>query len=205
MVHPGFVEDNTPMNEKQIAVEVQQDVNLRRGADLLLARKDVDSKHLAYVGHSCDATAGGFLSGIDKRFKAFVLMAGDLSDEVDKTTKEFQEYRQKVGPEKLDAFINKFAWMDAGKYVNHAAPAAMFLQYATDEPFLNSDTAKRYFEIVSEPKKLKIYEAPHALNAEATRDRIAFLAEQLSFRRPEAAAIAAIPTLVQPPWPKASQ
>ena len=101
--------------------------------------------------------------------------------------------------------MNKFAWTDAGKYVNHAAPTAMFLQYATDEPFLSSDTAKRYFEIVSEPKKFKIYEAPHALNAEATRDRIAFLAEQLSFKRPEAAAIAAIPALVQPPWPKASQ
>ncbi len=161
--------------------------------------------NIAYVGHSCDATAGGFLSGIDKRFKAFVLMAGALSDEVDKTTKGFQEYRQKVGPEKLDAFMNKFAWMDTGKYVSHAAPAAMFLQYATDEPFLSGEMAKRYFEIVSEPKKLKIYEAPHALNAEATRDRIAFLAEQLFFKRPETAAIAAIPTLVQPPWPKAPQ
>jgi hypothetical protein len=39
-----------------------------------------------------------------------------------------------------------------------------------------ADPAKQYFEIVSEPRKLKIYEAPHALNAEATRDRIAFLA-----------------------------
>jgi dienelactone hydrolase len=202
IVHPGFVEENSPMNDKQIAVEVQQDVNLRRGADLLLARKEVDLKRMAYVGHSCDATAGGFLSGIDKRFKAFVIMAGDLSDEVDKTTKEFQEYRQKIGPEKLDAFMSKFAWMDAGKYVPHAAPAAMFLQYATDEPFLSGETAKRYFEIVSEPKKLKIYKAPHALSAEATRDRIAFLAEQLSFKAPDAAAIAAIPALVQPPWPK---
>jgi hypothetical protein len=205
MVHPDFVEDNTPMNEKQIAVEVQQDVNLRRGADLLAARKDVDPKRLAYVGHSCDATAGGFLSGIDKRFKAFVIMAGDLSDEVDKSSKGFQEYRQKVGPEKLDAFMSKFAWMDAGKYVSHAAPATMFLQYATDEPFMNADIAKRYFEIVSEPKKLKIYEAPHALNAEATRDRIAFLAEQLAFKVPTAAAVAAIPVLVQPPWPKPAE
>ena len=202
MVHPDFVEDNTPMNEKQIAVEIQQHVNLRRGADLLAARKDVDPKRLAYVGHSCDATAGGFLSGIDKRFKAFVIMASDLSDEVDKSSKGFQEYRQKVGPEKLDAFMSKFAWMDAGKYVSHAAPATMFLQYATDEPFMNADIAKRYFEIVSEPKKLKIYEAPHALNAEATRDRIAFLAEQLAFKVPTAAAVAAIPVLVQPPWPK---
>jgi len=205
MVHPGFVEDNTPMNEKRIAVEVQQDVNLRRGADLLVARKDVDGKRIAYVGHSCDATAGGFLSGIDKRFKAFVLMAGDLSDEVDKKTKEFQEYRQKVGPDKLDAYMSKFAWMDAGKYVSHAAPAAVFLQYATEEPYLNPEAAKGYFEIVSEPKKLKVYEAPHALNAEATRDRIAFLAEQLSFDPPDAATVATIPALVQPPWPKPGQ
>ena len=62
---------------------------------------------------------------------------------------------------------------------------------------------KEYFAIVSEPKKLKIYDgAPHALNAEATRDRIAFLAEQLAFKPPEAKALAAIPALVQPPWPK---
>jgi len=201
-VHPGFQQDNTPLNEQQIAVEVQQNVNLRRGADLLLARKDVDPKRLAYVGHSCDATSGGFLSGIDKRFKAFVIMAGDLSDEVDKTTQRFQEYRQKIGPEKYDAFAAKFAWTDAGKYVSHAAPAAVFLQYATDEPFLNGDLAKRYFEIVSEPKKLKVYQAPHALNAEATRDRISFLARQLSFQPPDAKRIAAIPALVQPPWPK---
>jgi hypothetical protein len=48
IVHPGFMEDSTPSNKQQIAVEVQQDVNLRRGADLLLARKDVDPKRLAY-------------------------------------------------------------------------------------------------------------------------------------------------------------
>ena len=202
IVHPGFIEDKSPLNEKQVAVEVQQDVNLRRGADMLLSRKDVDPNRLAYVGHSCDATAGGFLSGIDKRFKAFVIMAGDLSDEVDRSTKMFQEYRQKVGPEKFDTFSAKYAWMDAGRYVSRAAPAAVFLQYANDEPFLNGDIAKRYFEIVSEPKKLKIYEAPHALNAEATRDRIAFLAQQLSFPPPNARAVNAISALVQPPWPK---
>jgi dienelactone hydrolase len=204
IVHPGFKEDDTPLNENQIAVEVQQDVNLRRGADLLLARKDVDPKRLAYVGHSCDASAGGFLSGIDKRFKAFVIMAGGLSDEVNKATKSFQDYRQKVGPDKFDAFLAKFAWIDAGKYVSRAAPASMFLQYATDEPFLNGDIAKRYFEIVSEPKRLKIYQAQHALNSEATRDRVAFLAQQLSFKAPDAKSVASIPELLQPPWPKPS-
>jgi hypothetical protein len=203
-VHPGFVEDTAPLSDQDSAVEVQQDVNLRRGADLLLARQDVDPNRLAYVGHSCDGSAGGFLSGIDKRFKAFVIMAGDLSFDVDRRTKTLQEYRQKTGPEKFDAYAAKYSWMEAGKYISRAAPAAMFLQYATDEPFLNADLAKQYFELVSEPKKLKMYTAPHALNPEATRDRILFLAEQLSFKAPDAKAIAAIPALVQPPWPKSA-
>jgi dienelactone hydrolase len=202
MVQPGFVEDETPLNESQIAVMVQQVVNLQRGADLLLARPDIDPQRLAYVGHSCDAGAGGILSGVDKRFKAFVLMAGDLSEEVDKKSKPFQEFRQKIGPERLDAFMKEHAWLDAGKYVSHASPATVFLQFASDEPFVNEEMEKGYFEVVSEPKKFKIYNAPHALSPEATRDRIAFLAEQLSVKAPSAAAVDGIPALVQPPWPK---
>jgi len=201
-VSPGFVEDTTPLNEQQIWVEVQQDVNLRRGFDLLAARKDVDPKRIAYVGHSCDGTAGGFLSGIDKRFKAFVIMAGNLSDEADLKTKAFQDYRQKVGPDKFDAFMAKYSWTDPGKYASHAAPAFVLLQYASDEPFAGPELAKQYAAVVSEPKKFKIYQAPHALNAEATRDRIAFLAEQLSFKAPSAKDVDGMPALVQPPWPK---
>jgi len=202
IVHPGFVEDDKPLNEQQIWVEVQQDVNLRRGADLLLERKDVDAKRLAYVGHSCDGTAGGFLSGIDKRFKAFVIMAGNLSDEANFKTKGYQDYRQKIGPEKFDAFAARYSWTDAGKYVSHAAPAVVFVQSATDEPFAGPELARQYAAVVSEPKKFKLYEAQHALNAEATRDRIAFLAEQLSFQAPDAKDVAGIPPLFQPPWPK---
>jgi hypothetical protein len=64
------------------------------------------------------------------------------------------------------------------------------------------NTDLEHHPIVSEPKKMKIYDAPHALNAEATRDRIAFLVGQLSFTPPDAKAVAAIPVLFQPPWPK---
>jgi dienelactone hydrolase len=177
-------------------------VDMRRAADLLLARKDVDPKRLAYVGHSCNGSVGGILSGVDKRFKAFIILAGSLSDEIDLQSPAYQAYRQKVGPEKFDAFVRKYAWTDPGKYVSHAAPAALFMQYATQEPYLTPDRAKRYFELVSEPKKMKIYDAPHALNAEATRDRIAFLADQLGFKPPDAKTVAAIPVLAQPSWPK---
>ena len=33
-VHPGFMEDPTPLNEQQIDVKVEQDINFRRGTDL---------------------------------------------------------------------------------------------------------------------------------------------------------------------------
>jgi len=201
IARPGHVEDKTPLNEQQITDLVQQIVDMRRGADLLLARPDVDSKRLGYVGHSYDAEVGGFLSGIDKRFKAFVLMAGPLSDEVDEKSQEAKDYRKKVGPEKYDAFAAKYSWLDPGKYVSHAAPAVVFLQYASQEKFLNPERDREYAAVVSEPKRFKLYDAPHALNAEARRDRIAFLSEQLELKPTAPAVIANIPDLVQPPEP----
>jgi dienelactone hydrolase len=202
IARPGHVEDTTPLNEQQIADMAQQVVDMRRGADLLLARKDVDPKRLAYVGHSYDATVGGLLSGIDKRFKAFVLMAGTLSDEVDLRSKKYQGYRAKIGADKFDAFANKYGWLDPGQYVAHAAPATVFLQYASQEQFLNPERDREYAAYVSEPKRFKLYDAHHALNAAARKDRVAFLAEQLKFKQPNASVIAKVPELYQPEMPK---
>ena len=199
IARPGHVESREPLNEQQITDMVQQIIDMRRGADLLLARPDVDPKRLAYVGHSYNATVGGFLSGIDKRFQSFVLMAGGLSDEVDKKSDEYRRYREKVGAEKFDAFQAKYAWLDPGKFVSHAAPATVFLQYATEENFLTPERARQYAAIVSEPKRFSLYEAPHALNAAARRDRIGFLTDRLKLKPIPAALIAGIPDIVQPP------
>jgi hypothetical protein len=143
------------------------------------------------------------LSGIDRRFKAFVLMAGALSDQVTLKAKEMQDYRQKVGPEKFDAFFTRYAWLDQGKYVSHAAPATVFLQYASRETFLTPERDREYALVVSEPKRFKLYDAPHALNAEARRDRVAFLTEQLHLKATPPQAIEDVPDLIQPAAPKA--
>ena len=49
-----------------------------------------------------------------------------------------------------------------------------------------------------EPKSMKIYDAQHALNAEARRDRVAFLVKELELTAPDPAALARVPDLVQP-------
>lgn len=201
LARPGYIADKDPLSSKQIDDLVQSVVDIRRGADLVLSRPFADPKRLAYVGHSCGATIGGIVSGVDRRFRAFVLMAGGLSDEIEIKSPEFQEFRQKTGPEKVDAFVAQYSWTDAGKYVSHAAPATVFLQYATQEKFLTPERDKAMAAVVSDPKQFKLYEAPHALNAEARRDRIAFLTEQLQLKPLPPDAIAAIPTLPQPPEP----
>ena len=198
IARPGHVTNNEPLNEQQITDMVQAVVDMRRGLDLLLAREDVDPKRIAFVGHSYHASAGAILSGTDRRFKAFVLMAGSLSDEVDLQSKEEQEHRLKVGPERYDAFVKKYAWIDPGKYAAHAGPAFVFLQYGK-EKYFTPERIREYEKIVSEPKRLKIYDAPHALNAVARRDRIQFLTEQLKLRPLSDSIIAAIPDLYQPP------
>lgn len=199
IARPGYVPDTTPLNEKQITDRIQAVIDMRRGIDLLLARKDVDPKRLAFVGHSYNAVTGAFLSGIDRRAKAYVLMAGGLSDEVDMKTPEYKAYRQRIGPEKFDAFVSKYSWMDEGKYVAQAAPAFVFMQFATQEDFLKPPHVLQYEKIVSKPNMLKVYDAPHALNAAARRDRMHFLTEQLKLKKLPDSVIAAIPDLYQPP------
>ncbi len=201
VARPGYVESKEPLNDQQVVNLVQAVTDMRRAVDVLLARRDVDPKRIAYVGHSYHAMVGAFLTGVDRRFKAYVLMATSLSDEIDLKTKEVQDYRQKVGPEKFDAFVAKYSWTDAGKYISHATPAFVLIQFANQEPYLTPDRARQHAEVVSEPKQIKFYEAPHALNAEARRDRIHFLVEQLKLKPVSDSVIAAIPNLYQPPAP----
>ena len=202
IARPGYVADKDPLSDQQVEELVDQVVGIRRGADLLLSRPFVDQKRVGYVGHSCGASAGALVSGTDKRFRAFVFMANPISSEAMLKTPQFEAYRLQVGPERVDAYLAKYAWADAGKYIAHAAPAALFFQYASTEDFLTPELAKATEALASQPKQIKIYDAPHALNAEARRDRVAFLAEQLKFKPPSPEVIAKVPDLPQPAEPK---
>jgi dienelactone hydrolase len=202
MSRPGYESPKDPLDERNATVFLQQILDMRRGVDLLTARRDVDPMRIGYVGHSCNAAVGALLSGLDRRFKAFVLMAGTTSDEITNNSKEFQDFRQKFGPEKVDAFIAKYSYLDQGKFVSHAAPAVVLLQFATQETFITPERAKQYAAVVSEPKIFKLYDAPHALNAEARRDRIHFLVEQLKLKPVSQTVIDGIANLYQPPEPK---
>ena len=138
------------------------------------------------------------VEGSDVVFQIFAALgAGDGDDVL--ALREHPRQRELSRRERFDALVKKYDWSDPGKYVAHAAPAFVFLQFATQERFLKPELARQSAAIVSEPKSFKLYDAPHALNAEARRDRIAFLTEQLKLKALPASVIANIPDLYQPP------
>lgn len=162
---------------------IQTVVDLRRGVDLLLSRPDVDPKRVAYVGHSFGATWGGALAGVERRIQAYVLIAGlprvtDFSRQgvrrldalSDQVTKSFPK-------EQISRFVDVVSTVDPVRYVGHAAPSAILMQFARDDAWISEKAAREYFAAASEPKEEKWYAAGHEVNdPKALRDRAAWLA-----------------------------
>jgi len=98
----------------------------------LLSRGNVDRKRIAFVGHSYKRGLGALLSGVDRRFKAFVLMAGFDVRRNRSTNKRIQQFRQRVGPEKVDAFHSENCLPRPGQYVTCGA-GVVFSSLATQE------------------------------------------------------------------------
>src|SRR5260370_35492593 len=75
VARPGHVESKDPLDERVATDFLQQVIDMRRGVDVLLARRDVDPKRIAFVGHSYNAGIVALLSGLDRGFNGFASMA----------------------------------------------------------------------------------------------------------------------------------
>lgn len=199
-VRPGFVRETDEARQAVQSSEVarQQVVDFRRGLDMLLARRDVDRGRVAYVGHSFDAHVGAILTGVEKRFNSFVLMAGGYANEeyvFDPENEKMAELRKQFGDELLRKYFREYAWDDPVNFVGHSAPAAVFLQYGRRDEPIPERVARRDFARFAEPKRIGFYDAGHELDAVARRERVEWLAERLSLRRVDFDALARIPQL----------
>jgi hypothetical protein len=163
--------------------DVQWIVDVRRGVDLLLERFSLSPQCLGYVGHSYGATFGGALAGIERRIRAYVLMAGwyALSEIMQTSTHPaIQQERATTPPDEFRAYLAAMAPLDARHYIGHAAPAQLLFQFARTDPFVSAEDAERYFALASPPKQMTWYDGcGHELSAQARLDRITFLGEQL--------------------------
>jgi len=154
-------------------------VDMRRAIDVLLARPGVDAKRVGYVGHSYGAQWGAILSAIDRRMKASVLMAGVpdsqsiILESSDPDVLALLRDTPKPDQERYFEINRPF---DAIRYVPHAAPIALFFQFARHERLFGEAAMRRYYEAASQPKSIAWYDTGHELNdARALADRAAWL------------------------------
>lgn len=177
MVRPGYKQQDEPF-------DIRDDViDLRRGFDLLAARRDVDRARIAYVGHSFHAAVGAILAGVDNRFKAVVLMAGsfDYEQTLVSAAPKNVELRHKVPVETLRKVYEEYSWSNPCRYAGHVPPTPVLLQDGTHDQFMTLADIEHYNDCFSSPRDTKLYQAGHALNSLATKDRDTWLQIRLGF------------------------
>jgi hypothetical protein len=168
--------------------EVQWVVDARRGADILQETCLLAPGRIGYVGHSYGATFGGVVAGVEHRISAFVLMAGwyALSELArTSTVPVLAEARSKIPPEVFAIYMDAMEPLDARHYIGHAAPSHLFFQFAYDDSDVLIRDGERYFELVSQPKQIAVYDnCGHALNAKARVERGTWLCAQFGLPEP---------------------
>lgn len=161
VIDAPFTRSNAPKDEN--ADVSQAVVDVRRGVDLLTARKDTDAKRIGFVGLSYGAHVGAILASVEPRIRAFVL-AGGLASNAD------EEKNQTLAP------------YDAEKWIGRGRTAPVFLQFARNDESISRDQAGRLIKAAGDRSIYKWYEGSHEFNTEARNDREAWLATELGFR-----------------------
>ena len=165
---------------------IQAAVDIRRGFDLMLARPDIDSGRIAYVGHSFGAQLGAAVVAVDKRMKTCVLMGGvgELADIALRSDEpDMVQLRASVPPEDVAKYVDIQAPLDGIRYVPYAAPVPLLFQFAQYERYFDKVSMDRYAAAASEPKEVKWYPTGHELfDFRALVDRAAWLEKHIGLK-----------------------
>ncbi len=174
---PWKVEPVDASTDRQRVID--ETIEVRRALDLLLSQPGVDPKRVGYVGHDYGAMYGAILSGVEKRVRTFVLLAG-MGTFSDWSLKYWSEPRKKGA----DAYRAGMDAIDPINYISRATPARFLFQFSNRDKYISKATAEALYVAASNPKQIAWYDADHALNIEAARtDRRVWLIRQLRLRK----------------------
>ncbi len=118
-------------------IYIQTVIDLRRGVDLLLSRRDIDRKRIGFVGDSFGAHTGVLLASVEKRIKGYVIMAGvpSLTEFLrTSTVPGIVEVRNSLTKAQQSNYFTRLATVDPINYVPHVAPSALFFQFGNKIP-----------------------------------------------------------------------
>ena len=160
------------------ANQVQLIVDLQRAVDLLIARDDVDSARMAYVGVSYGGAMGGLFAGVERRLSAYLLRVGDGGLLAHFTGAEDPP---------LPAGLSDSAWqrwraaMDPIEPIHYVgrANAPIYFQNGEQDRLVPPADARVYQAAGPANKKVSWYPAGHGLDQQANVDMYEWLKQRI--------------------------
>jgi dienelactone hydrolase len=149
---------------------------VRRGFDLLRARRDVDGSRLAYVGWSAGARTGALLAGVERRVKAFALMSGGATP--------VAEYAASAPASLRDDVRRVLGEVDPLRTIRHARAGSLLLQDGRRDAIVPRAALDALVQAAPRGTDVRWYPAGHELDKAAYRDQLAWLARRLEIDGP---------------------
>jgi uncharacterized protein len=194
---PGGPLTRTPQDSVE---QVQLIVDLQRAVDVLVARPDVDSARLAYVGRSYGGATGALFAGVERRIKTYILASADGG-----ITTRFTGPNAPQPPPEYEAQAR--AWLAAMqpiegiRFVGRANGSILF-QNGRQDPVVTPARAEAlHAAAAGVQKEVRWYEAPHALNPAAYVDQLRWLSQTVG-TTPPGPEDEAGPQIPPPPGPQ---
>lgn len=158
---------------------IEQVVEVRRAIDLLLSQREVDKQRIGFVGHDYGAMYGAIAASVERRVKAYVLMAG---------TSSFSTWSLKYWPATAakgeETYRRALDEVDPIRHISRAGRAALLFQFSNTDEFITKETATEFSSAAGKRREVKWYDTDHQLNIEAARkDRREWLARQLGLAK----------------------
>ncbi|HEX5579603.1 MAG TPA: acetylxylan esterase [Candidatus Limnocylindria bacterium] len=172
---------NFGLAERERDMTAQAVLDARRAYDVLLERGDVDPERLGFVGHSWGASLGVVLAAVDERPGSLVIITarpswtGFLAAGSEGWVRSAHE---RVGEEDWQQYLSLMAPLDATAEIDNVDGGRLYLQYGTADDVVPEDVSVQLID-AAQGAKSDLYPAPHALNDDATADRVRWLVERL--------------------------
>jgi dienelactone hydrolase len=169
-------------DSRDSANQVQLIVDLQRAVDVLLQRKDVDPRRLAYVGISYGGAMGALFAGIERRLATYVLRVGDGGLVSHFTGAEDPPNPPGVSVEAWERWLAAMKPIEPLRFIANAAPTPIYFQSGELDRLVPPADARALHAAAREPMKVSWYPAGHGLNPQANLDMIQWLAERVGLK-----------------------
>ena len=161
--------------------QVQLIVDLQRAVDVLIARPDVDTSRLGFIGVSYGAAMGALFAGVERRIDAYALLVGDAGLAAHFTQADGKRFPRLPHISQAQ-WCGWFAAMEplaSTRFIGRAAPARVLFLWGRQDRLVPPYLADQLYRAAGETKEARWYDSGHGLPAVAHLDMMDWMAARI--------------------------